>query len=190
MCAAAAHLPDLVSGPVCHRWSRCAKKRLQKQQRQLLEVCPPVDQIIFSIDNIINNIIVFDGGNYSCPIITPPKRVTWRRHRMSDLHIKDDLQGDIGLTFRRIDGCLPFICLPCNTSLAIIGECGLLKVYNALCRSNKKCVFTDFDKPPCYACVGPQVSRNSLKVHNHVLFMDKLPTHHWESLLWLMWRAK
>lgn len=200
MCAAAAHLPDLVSGPVCHRRSRRAKKKLRKQQHQLLEICPPVDQIIFSMDDINSNIIVFDGGNSSCPIITPPKRVTWRRHHVSDLHIKDDLRGDIGLTYRRIDGCLPFIRLPRNTSLAIISACGLVKVYNALqacenlrsplCRSNKKRVFTDFGKPPCYACVGPQVSRNSLKVHDHPSFMDKLPMHHWESLLWLMRRAE
>jgi hypothetical protein len=200
MYAAAAHLPDLVSGPVFYHRSRRAKKKLQKQQRQLLEVCPPVDQIIFSIDNINNDIIVFDGGNSSCPIITPPKRVTWRCHHVSDLHIKDDLRGDIGLTFRRIDGYLPFIHFPRNTSLAIICECGLSKVYNALqacenlrsplCRSNKKLVFTDYDKPPCYACVGPQLSRNSPKVHNYPSFMDKLPMHHWESLLWLMRRAE
>ena len=43
---------------------------------------------------------------------------------------------------------------------------------------------------PTYACVGPQVSRNSPKVHNHPTFMNKLPNHHWESLLWLMRRAE
>jgi hypothetical protein len=133
-------------------------------------------------------------------MITPSKIVTWRCHHVSDLPIQDNLRGDIGLTFRCIDGCLPFICLPCNISLEIIGQCGLSKVYNALqacenlrtplCHSNKKCVFTNFKKPPCYACVGPQVSRNSLKVHDHPSFMNKLPMHHWESLLWLMRRVE
>ena len=75
---------------------------------------------------------------------------------MSDLHIEDDLRGDIGLTFRHIDGCLPFIRLPRNTSLNSIGHCGLDNIYTALracenlhsplCRSNKKCVLTDFGK--------------------------------------------
>ena len=199
-CAAAAHLPDLVSGPICHRRSRRAKKKLRKQHRLLKEVRPPSDQVIFSKDDIKNDIIVFDGGNSSCPMISPPKRVTWRRHHVSDLYIQDNLRGDIGLTFRRIDGCLPFIRLPRNTSLDIIGQCGLSKVYNALqaceslrtplCRSNNKRVFTDFEKPPRYVCVGPQVSRNSPKVHDHPSFMDKLPRHHWESLLWLMRRAE
>jgi len=119
---------------------------------------------------------------------------------VSDLHIEDDLRGDIGLTFRRIDGCLPFIRLPRNTSIDIFGRCGLNNIYAALracenlrsplCRSNKKCVFTDLGKPPWYACVGPQVSRNSQKVQDHPSFMDQLPTHHWESLLWLMHRAE
>ena len=133
-------------------------------------------------------------------MITPPKNVKWRCYDVSDLHIQDDIQGDIGLTFRRIDGCLPFIRLPRNTSLSIIGQCGLVKIYSALqaCenlrpplhRSEKKRVFTDFGKTPRYACVGSQVSRNSKMVHDHPSFMDQLPTHHWESLLWLMRRAE
>jgi hypothetical protein len=119
---------------------------------------------------------------------------------VTDLHVQDDLRGEFGLTFRRIDGCLPFTRLPHNTSLQIISHCGLVKIYKALhacenlcsplCRSNKKCVFTDFGKTPRYACVGPQVSRNSQKVHNYPSFMQKLPSHHWESLLWLMGHAE
>ncbi len=115
---------------------------------------------------------------------------------MTDLHIQDDLHGEFGLFFRRIDGCLPFICLPRNISLQIIGHCGLVKIYKALhacenlrsplCRSNKKRVFTDFGKTLRYACVGPQVSRNSQKVHDYPSLMQKLPSHHWESLLRLM----
>ena len=199
-CAAVAHLTDGVSGRVCHRRFRRAKKKLQKQQRLLLEVVTSTDQFTLSYADIKADIIVFDGGNSSCPMITPPKNVKWRRHHVSDLHIQDDLRGDIGLTFRRIDGCLPFIRLPRNISLSIIGQCGLVEIYSALracenlrpplCRSQTKRVFTDFGKLPRYACVGPQVSRNSKIVHDHPSFMDKLPTHHWESLLWLMRRAE
>jgi hypothetical protein len=199
-CAAIAHLPDGVSGSVYHRRLRRAKKKLQKQQRLLLEVVTSKDQFTLSYADIKADIIVFDGGNSSCPMITPPKNVKWRRHHVSDLHIQDDLRGDIGLTFRRIDGCLPFIRLPRNISLSIIGQCALVEIYSALracenlrpplCRSQTKRVFTDFGKLPRYACVGPQVSRNSKIVHDHPSFMDSLPTHHWESLLCLMRRAE
>jgi hypothetical protein len=163
-------------------------KKLRKQQRILCEVVPSSDQVTFSISDIDQDIIVFDGGNSGCPPITPPKGVVWRRHHMTDLHIQDDLRGEFGLTFRCIDGCLPFICLSRNTSLQIIGHCGLVIIYKALdacenlrsplCRSNKKRVFTDFGKTPRYACVGPQVSRNSQKVHDYPSFMQKLPSHH------------
>ena len=199
-CASVAYLSDGLSSSVRRRRNRRAKKKLQKQRSVLREIIVSSDHVPFSLSDIEDEVIIFDGGNLSCPPITPPKTVEWRRHHVSDLHIQDDLQGDIGLTFRRIDGCLPFICLPQNTPLDIIGSCGLVKIYKALqacknlrtplCRSNKKRVFTDFGKTPKYACVGPQVSRNSLKVHNHLSFMDKLPMHHWESLLWLMRRAE
>jgi len=119
---------------------------------------------------------------------------------VSDLFIPDDIRGDIGLTFRRIDGSLPFIRLPRDISLSIIGKCGLKKIYNALqacqnlcpplLRSNKKHVFTDPGKPPRYACIGPQASRTTPMIHEHPSFTQKLPSHHWESLLWLMRRAE
>jgi hypothetical protein len=131
-CAAVAHLPDGVSGPIYHRRLRRAKKKLQKQQRLLSEVVLPTDQVTISDDDIKADIIVFGGGNSSCPMITPPKNVKWRRHHVSDLYIQDNIRGDIGLTFHRIDGCLPFIRLPCNISLSIIGQCGLIKIYSAL----------------------------------------------------------
>jgi hypothetical protein len=39
-----------------------------------------------------------------------------------------------------------------------------------------------------YACVRPQASRNSQKVLNYPPFMvmEKLPSHHWDSLVWQM----
>ena len=199
-CASVAYLSDGLSSSVRRRRNRRAKKKLQKQHSVLREVIVSSDHVPFSLCDIEDDIVVFDGGNMSCPPITPPKTVEWRRHHVSDLYIHDDPQGDIGLTFRRIDGCLPFIRLPRNTSLDIIGRCGLDNIYKALqacenlrtplCRSNKKRVFTDFGKTPKYACVGPQVSRNSPTVHDHPSFMDKLPSHHWKSLLWLMRRAE
>ncbi len=41
-----------------------------------------------------------------------------------------------------------------------------------------------------YACVGPQPSRNSNIVRSHPPFMDSLPDHHSQSLVWIMKRAE
>jgi hypothetical protein len=175
------HLPDAIP----------ARKKQEKQQRKLLEIVVPSDLYpTMSTADINADIIVFDGGNSDCPPITPPKGVRWRRFHVSDLFIQDDLQDDIGLTFHRMNGCLPFIRLPRATSLSIIGRCGLDKIHAALkacetlriplCRSEKKRVFTDLGKTPRYACVGPQVSRNSQEVLDY----------HWWALLWLMRRAE
>ena len=200
-CAAVAHLPDAIPSSVRRSRIRRAKKKQEKQQRKLLEIVLPSDfHPTVSILDINEEIIVFDGGNSDCPPITPPKGVRWRRLHVSDLFMQDDLREDIGLTFPRMNGCLPFIRLPRATSLSIIGRCGLEKIYAALkaCetlrtplrRSDKKRVFTDSGKSPSYACVGPQVSRNSQEVLDYPAFMNKLPLHHWRALLWLMRRAE
>ena len=49
-----------------------------------------------------------------------------------------------------------------------------------------KRVFTDYGKRVSYACVGPQVSRNSNRVLSHPPYMDALPDAHWRSLVWMM----
>jgi hypothetical protein len=106
-------------------------------------------------------------------------------------------RGDIGLIFPQIEGISPFICMPCTMALDIIGESGLPKIYKALnaceklrrvtlSQSGKKRVFADYGKQVTYACVGPQVSRNSKCILDNPPFMDNLPIVHWESLVWLM----
>lgn len=200
-CAAVAYSADAIPSSVRRRRIRRAKKKQEKQQRILHEIVLPTNFYpTVSIDDIKQQIIVFDGGNSDCPPITPPNGVRWRRLHVSDLFIHDDVRDDVGLTFPRTNGCLPFIRLPRATSLSIIGRCGLDKIHAALTacenlrtplrRSDKKCVFTDFGKTPRYACVGPQVSRNSQKVLDYPAFMNKLPSQHWRALLWLMRRAE
>ncbi len=51
-------------------------------------------------------------------------------------------------------------------------------------------MFTNYGKQVTYACVGPQVSRNSKCVLDNPPLMDNLPIDHWESLVWLMKRAE
>ncbi len=85
--------------------------------------------------------------------------------------------------------------------LEILDECDLTKIINslsaceklrpiALRRGDSKRVFTDYGKPVTYACVGPQVSRNSQTVLSHPPYTDALPDAHWRSLVWMMKRAE
>ena len=96
-CASVTYSTNGLNSSVRHRQNRCAKKKLQKQRSVFCEIIVLSDHVPFSLSDIEDEIIVFDGGNLSCPPITPPKTVEWRRHHVSDLHIQDDLQGDIGL---------------------------------------------------------------------------------------------
>ena len=94
------------------------------------------------------------------------------------------------MTYPKIDGVNPFIRMPRRMSLEIIQECGLIKITKslsacenlrrtALMRGDAKRVFTDYGKHVTYACVGPQVSRNSHTVLSHPPYMDALPDAHW-----------
>ncbi len=196
-CNAVARTKGEISTIVHHHCKCQAMKKLKKQQCLLQEVVVPPDQLKLSTKEIDNNIIVFDRGNSHCPPIRLPKEIKWRSHHVSELHIQDETSSHLGLTFPCIDGALPFIRLPHKIALDIIGQCGLSKIYNALnaCEnlqrlclacSNKKCVFTDYGNHVTYACVGPQASRNSQKVLDNPPFMDKLSSHHWDPLVWLM----
>ena len=163
-------------------------------------VVPP-NQVKFSIAEIDNKIIVVDGGCEMSPPIRPPHGIRWCPIPVRDLHIEDELCGDIGLSFPRIDGTSPFIRLPRQVSLEIISHVGLPAIYDALshcqklrrvalCRSDGKRVFTDFGKQVTYACVGPQPSRISNLVLDNPPFLDALPQRQWEHLVWLMKRAE
>ena len=71
-CAAVAHLPDAIPSSVRRSRIRRAKKKQEKQQRKLREIVLPSDfYSTVSIDDINEEIIVFDGGNSDCPPITP-----------------------------------------------------------------------------------------------------------------------
>jgi hypothetical protein len=55
----------------------------------------------------------------------------WRSIKVHDLYIDGNVNGDMGLTFARIDGALPFIRMPLSMALDI-DKCGLVKIYNPL----------------------------------------------------------
>ena len=101
----------------------------------------------------------------------------------------------------RINETSPFIRLPRATLLDIISHFGLSQIYDALrqcellCRvslrcSDRKTIFTDYNKTVTYACVGPQPSTNSKTVHDRPPFMAALPHNHFKNLVWMMKHAE
>jgi hypothetical protein len=199
--AAAAHL-DATSPKVFHRRFRRAKRKRKKTKGLLEEVFLPANLFTLSSELIDREIIVFDGGNPHTPPIKPPYGVHWQSLSVRRLHIQDNIEPNIGLTAPRMGYDIsPFIRLPRQMSLDIIGEMGLQQIVvsllacetlrrTTLLRGDHKRVFTDYGKPVRYTCVGPQPSRNSKLVRPHPPFMQSLPECHWESLLWLMKRAE
>ena len=116
---------------------------------------------------------------------------------MNILYVEDEIDPNIGLTFPMMDGVNPFIQMLRRMCLEILNECDLTKIINSLSACEKlqhialrggdsKRIFTDYGKPVTYACVGPQVSRNSQTVLSHPPYMDALPDAHWQSLVWMM----
>ena len=64
--------------------------------------------------------------------IRPPHGIQRRSIPVRDLHNEDELSGDIGLSFPRIDGTSPFIRLRRQVLLEIISHVGLPAIYDAL----------------------------------------------------------
>ena len=167
----------------------------------LREVIVPPNQFKLTPQEIDSEIIVFDGGDSTTLSIKPPDGVLWRSISVHQLHVDDETQPTLGLTYPKILGVHPFIRMPRQMSLDIIGEVGLEKITNsltaceklrrtALGRGDAKRVFTDYGKRLSYACVGPQPSRNSQTVSTQPPFMNALSDSHWRSLVWMMKRSE
>ncbi len=135
-----------------------------KQQRVLCEVVIPCNQYKLSIQEIEDDIIVFDGGNPTTPPILPPDRLTWRSIPISKLYVEDETNPNVGLSCPRINNSLPFIRLPRISALSIIQSSGLKRIYNTLeacekmrkvslvslvCGKRKR-IFTDYGKRVMY----------------------------------------
>jgi hypothetical protein len=204
--AAIAYIGKKLHSKAKHRRNRRAKKKRHKQQIMLREVIvpPTIHQNMLSQFNVINETVVVDGGDTGNPPICPPDGVNWRCLSViegSYLHVQDETDPVYGLTSTRVDGTLPFIRLPRQQSLNIIGKFSMNEIVIALeqCeklkksslqRSKKKCVFGDYGEPVMYTSAGVQVSRNSRGVLNHNAFMEKLHDSHWLILLKLMRHAE
>ena len=140
--------------------------------------------------------IVVDGGNKETHPIKPPDGFYWRCISVGKgVHIEDEVNPQVGLTFSRVDNALPFIRLSRAIALGIIGNCSLTKIIDAIdaylrikksYRGNKKRIFTDHGKQIKFCCAGLQVSRNSKEVHDHAPFIENLSKNHWNAISWLI----
>jgi len=126
------------------------------------------------------------------PPIRPPHGIKWCSIPVLDLHIEDELCGDIGLFSQELMGLHPsFVCLikfhliSYLMSDYALNHCKKLRRL-ALCQSDGKRVFTDYGKQVTYTCVGPQPSRISNTILDSPSFVNALPQPQWEKLVWLM----
>jgi hypothetical protein len=199
-CAAEAYR-RVQSNKVLHRRSRRAKKKEQKLTSILRSVCVLPEKLKLTHQQIGSEVIVFDGGNLACPPIKPPDGLQWQSYPVNMLHVEDEMNPNLGLTFHKIDGIRPFIRMPRNMSLSITANVGFNKIIHSLnacenlrstslSRGDAKKVFSDYGTRPTYVCLGPQASRNSKTVLTQAPCMDSLSDTHWRSLVWMMRRAE
>lgn len=199
-CAAEAYR-HVQSTKVLHRRSRRAKKKERKLTSILRSISVPPLTLKLTHQQIDSEVIVFDGGNSACPPIKPPDGLRWISFPVRMLHVDDETDPNLGLTYQKIDGIRPFIRMPRNMSLTITANVGLNKIMNSLnaceklrstslSRGDAKKVFSDYGTRPTYVCVGPQASRNSKTVLSQAPFMESLSDSHWRSLVWMMRRAE
>jgi hypothetical protein len=196
-CASIAHSQQQISNIAHHCRNHCVRKKVNKQQHVLCEVAILCNQHKLSIQEIKDEVIVFDGGNHETPPILPPDRLTWQCKPISDLYVQDKTNPNIGLLCPGVNNSLPFIRLQHSDALSIIASSSLNRIYAALeaceklrkfplVRGEQKRIFTNYGKCVMYTCVWNQVSRNSPQVLDHAPFQDKLKGHHWEALMWMM----
>jgi len=69
-----AYIKQPVHKKARHCWSRRLKKKLHKQQRLLTEVVVPttIKHNLLSVSDIVNEVVVVDGGDDGNPPIFPP----------------------------------------------------------------------------------------------------------------------
>ena len=103
----------------------------------LRKVIVPPNQFKLTPQEIDAEIIVFDGGDSTTLPIKPPDGVLWRSISVHQLHVDDETQPTLGLTYPKILGVHPFIRMPRQMSLDIIGEVGLEKITNSLTACEK-----------------------------------------------------
>jgi hypothetical protein len=204
--ASIAYMEDSIHTKARHRRNRRRRKKLIKQEKILTEVILPhsIQQNLLSASIIDQEIVVVDGADDGNPPICPPEGVNWRVLSVRDaihLHVQDEHDPLRGLTFRRVDGVLPFARLPRAKSLDVLKKMSMKEIISALeaCeklkrtplrRGDHKHIFSDYGKRVMYTSAGVQVSRNSRGVLDCNAYMEDLPDIHATILMKLMRHAE
>jgi hypothetical protein len=98
MCLSIAHSHQQITNIACHYHNHCARKKFNKQKRVLCKVVIPCNQHKFLIQEIEDEVILFDGGNLENPPILLPDRLTWQCMLISDLYVEDNTNPNLGLS--------------------------------------------------------------------------------------------
>jgi hypothetical protein len=130
-CASIAHSQQQISNIACHSCNCHVRKKFNKQQCVLCEVAIQCNQHKLLIQEIEDEVIVFDGGNPKTPLILPSDGLTWRCMPVSDLYVEHKTNSNSGLSCPWVNNSLPFIWLPCSNALSIIASSGLNRIYAA-----------------------------------------------------------
>ena len=121
-CAAEAYR-RVQSTKVLHRRSRRAKKKEQKLTSILRICCLLPEKLKLTHQQIGSEVIVFDGGNLTCPPIKPPHGLQWKSYPVNMLHVEDEINPNLGLTYHKIDGNCPFMLV--KQMICIILKCSV-----------------------------------------------------------------
>jgi hypothetical protein len=130
-CASIAHSQQQISNIACHHRNCHARKKFNKQQCVLCGVAFLCNQHKLSIQEIEDEVIVFDGGNTKTPPILSPDGLTWWCMHISDLYVEDKTKPNLGLLCPWVNNSLLFIWLPRSDALSIIASSGLNRIYAA-----------------------------------------------------------
>jgi hypothetical protein len=85
-CASIAHNLPTISSSAKNARKRRLRNKFKRQQRLLHEIIIPEDQFKLTVQEVDEEVIVFDGGNIDNPPILPPDGVIWWSISTSQLH--------------------------------------------------------------------------------------------------------
>ncbi len=135
----------MINLKVRHRRNRRAMNKSKKQQKLLTEVTVPeyIKENLLTVEDVENNVLVFDGGDCNSLPIQPPDGFDWFCISVLEYNPvipMDETNPHRGLTIGPILNCHAFICMPRYQSLCILGKCGMTHITNALlaCETLKK----------------------------------------------------
>jgi hypothetical protein len=167
----------------------------KKQQKLVTEVTVPeyIKENLLTIEDVENNVLVFDSGDYNSVPIQPPDGFNWCRISvLEDNRVipMDETNPHCGLTIGPIPNFHAFIRMPRYQSLRILGKCGMTHISKALLacetlkkksllRSNGKKFFGDYGNEIMNTCAGVQVSWNRRQV------LEAAPFLSWTNFLFV-----